>query len=94
MKTILKKPPKTLPEDIGILKEMASFQIPMKVNEMVRFQTYAHQYDLYYICPRCKISLERDFMSYCDRCGQRLDWKDYKKAKIVDSKDLHGSTHK
>lgn len=94
MKTILTKKSKALPEDIGILKEMASFQIPMKVNEMVRLQTYAHQYDLYYICPRCKISLERDFMSCCGRCGQKLDWKDYKKAKIVDNTDLHSSKHK
>lgn len=94
MKTIFRKTPKTLPKNTEKLKELASFQVPMMVNEMVKLQTYAYQYDLYYICPRCKISLERDFMSYCDRCGQKLDWKDYKKAKIVDNKDLHGSTHK
>ena len=85
MKTIFKKTPKKLPEDIGKLKELASLQIPMKISEKVVLQTYNSQYSSFYICPRCKISLERDFQSYCDRCGQRLDWKDYKKAQIIDN---------
>lgn len=92
METILKKQPKTLPEDINKLKELASLQIPMKVTEKIKLQTYPWQYDLYYICPRCKISLERDFTSYCSRCGQRLDWTGYKKAKVVDNSTLHGNT--
>lgn len=83
MKTTIRKPLKTLPEDIEALKELASFQIPMKVNELVSLHIYDDQDSLFYVCPKCKISLERDFQSYCDRCGQRLDWKDYKKAKIV-----------
>lgn len=37
---------------------------------------------LYYQCPRCRTTLEREFTAYCDRCGQRLDWRDYKKVKI------------
>ena len=37
----------------------------------------------YYVCPRCKITLEREFMAFCDRCGQKLDWRSYKKAKII-----------
>lgn len=85
MKTIFKKAPQILPEDVGKLKELASFQIPMKVNEKVVIKTFTSQYSLCYICPRCKISMERDFQSYCDRCGQRLDWKDYRKAKIVEN---------
>ena len=31
------------------------------------------------------VSLERDFQLYCDRCGQRFDWKYYKKVKIIDN---------
>ena len=34
----------------------------------------------YYMCPRCSITMEREFMAYCDRCGQCLSWKHYKKA--------------
>lgn len=32
------------------------------------------------MCVLVAVSLERDFVSYCDRCGQALDWKQYKKA--------------
>ena len=27
-----------------------------------------------YLCPRCRIPLDRDYQSYCDRCGQHLNW--------------------
>lgn len=29
----------------------------------------------YPVCPRCKNGLEREYMSFCDRCGQRLNWQ-------------------
>lgn len=28
----------------------------------------------YPVCPRCHISLDREYMNFCDRCGQALDW--------------------
>jgi len=28
----------------------------------------------YPVCPRCNIGLEREYVSFCDRCGQRLEW--------------------
>lgn len=37
----------------------------------------------YYLCPRCRITLEREFVSYCDRCGQHLGWKRYRKARVI-----------
>lgn len=37
----------------------------------------------YPVCPRCKISMEREHQSFCDRCGQRLGWKDYKNAVVI-----------
>ncbi len=37
----------------------------------------------YYVCPRCHITLEREFVAYCDRCGQHLGWKGYRKARII-----------
>lgn len=33
--------------------------------------------DVYPICPRCSRSLDREFLTFCDRCGQRLSWKSY-----------------
>ena len=35
------------------------------------------------VCPRCGMTMDREFMSFCDRCGQRLGWNAYKKAKII-----------
>jgi len=29
----------------------------------------------YYICPGCGIFLEREFVHYCDSCGQKLNWR-------------------
>jgi len=39
--------------------------------------------DAYPVCPQCGISLEREYQHFCDRCGQCLDWKGYKQAKII-----------
>ena len=35
------------------------------------------------ICPRCSISLDREYMKFCDRCGQRLDWKGFRYSRVV-----------
>ena len=29
----------------------------------------------YYLCPKCGILLEREFVHYCDECGQKLNWR-------------------
>jgi len=36
----------------------------------------------FYICPRCDSLLDREFVHFCDRCGQRLDWRFYLQARI------------
>lgn len=55
-----------------------SFRTPMPVTHLRKYRETA-----YFICPRCNITVEREFMAYCDRCGQRLSWKRYKKAVVV-----------
>ena len=55
-----------------------SYRIPMRVTHLRKYRTAA-----YYICPRCSITMEREFMAYCDRCGQRLGWKNYKKVEVI-----------
>ena len=37
----------------------------------------------YYVCPRCKTTMEREFMAFCDRCGQKLDWRGYPNVRVV-----------
>lgn len=29
---------------------------------------------LYYLCPTCRIPLPREYMHFCDHCGQHLGW--------------------
>lgn len=50
-----------------------TYRIPMVVTESkVIHDTYGRT--VYAVCPRCASTLDRDFQSYCDRCGQKLDW--------------------
>lgn len=35
------------------------------------------------VCPACDKPLQSDWQSYCDRCGQRLNWEQYSKADLV-----------
>jgi len=39
--------------------------------------------DSFPVCPKCKSTLERDYQAFCDRCGQKLKWKKYYKAKLI-----------
>lgn len=59
-----------------------AFRYPLIVNKILIFHTPDGE-NGYYMCPRCEVSLEREFVSYCDRCGQALDWKHYRKATPV-----------
>ena len=62
-----------------LLMHLAEYRTELPVREVMVFSDgYA-----YYVCPRCRITLEREFAAYCDRCGQRLGWKDYKKARVI-----------
>lgn len=42
------------------------------------------------ICPRCDITLDREYQSYCDRCGQKLSWKGFSKAKMIPWAEKYG----
>ena len=56
-----------------------SYRIPMAVEEIHLFRDE----DTYPVCPRCHLTMEREYQSYCDRCGQALSWKGYSKARVV-----------
>ena len=62
----------------NLLRQFASYRSAMRIKEaMILGDGY-----VYYCCPRCKITLDREFISFCDRCGQRLDWAKYERAKL------------
>lgn len=58
---------------IDKVQDALSYRVPLLVTESHRFQSSA-----YSVCPRCHIPLDREFVSYCDRCGQQLDWSQYR----------------
>lgn len=57
----------------------ASYRQERSITEVMVFSNS----NAYYACPRCKATLDREFVSFCDRCGQSLSWKGYRKAKII-----------
>lgn len=59
-----------------------SYRRPMAVRELMVFPAIK-QDTSFYVCPRCRVTMEREFMRYCDRCGQRLNWAHYEQARIV-----------
>ena len=63
-----------------LLFELAEYRSPMPISGYILYDNYLES-SIFYLCPRCDIPLERDFQSCCDRCGQCLDWKHYRKAK-------------
>lgn len=65
----------------AIRKEM-SFRTPMPVTQIRCFRSF---YGLtgFPVCPQCGRTMEREYQSYCDRCGQCLDWKVFSKATII-----------
>ena len=71
-----------------LLMRFAEYRMELLVKEVMVFPNG----DAYYICPKCNITLEREFVSYCDRCGQCLGWKGYRNAKVIypgNRKEVH-----
>ena len=67
--------------DFSVLFQTAiTYRVPMNVNEVVIFSRWYGD-ALFYRCPRCQELLERDSVAYCSRCGQCLDWSNYRKAR-------------
>lgn len=56
-----------------------AYRIPLQVRKVIQFKG-GHSYP---VCPRCDCSLDREYMRYCDRCGQHLAWDCFGKARIL-----------
>lgn len=65
-----------------VLQQQLHFRIPIPVTH-VQIHPYGSGFTTHPICPRCGISLEREYQFYCDRCGQLLSWQDLSKAVII-----------
>jgi len=61
------------------VQQALEFRCSAPVTEILRLENKED----YPICPRCHISLEREYLRFCYHCGQKLGWKKFKKANIV-----------
>ena len=55
------------------------YRLPLPVKEVMEFASG----DIYPICPRCECTMDREYMRFCDRCGQMLNWEALDDAHIV-----------
>lgn len=61
-----------------MLAELA-YRIPSLVRTIRLFASG----DIYAVCPKCGISLTREYMAFCDVCGQKLNWSGFDNAEII-----------
>lgn len=73
---------KNAPQVEFLLLDPISYRRPMNVTEVSLFRDSLGETG-YPVCPRCRITLEREFVAFCDRCGQHLGWQSYKYARII-----------
>ena len=75
------------PNDLLIPSELwreMAFREPMPVTHIRCFR-YLSGVTGFPVCPQCGKTMEREYQSYCDRCGQCLDWKDFPRVVMVDA---------
>ena len=63
---------------IRIFADAVSYRIPLPVTKVIAYSKIT-----YPICPRCAVSLDREYMYFCDRCGQKLNWDLFEYAKVI-----------
>ncbi len=79
MKSGLETPGKKRKYTIRLFAEAIAYRVPLPVTKVI---VYADN-TAYPLCPNCSMGLEREYMSFCDRCGQKLNWDMIKHARIV-----------
>lgn len=58
-----------------------SYRLPIEVFEIVYYRKAEISFP---VCPKCNIAIEREYQTYCDRCGQYLSWNRFEnRAKII-----------
>ena len=59
-----------------------SFREPKPVTQIRCFRCH-YGVTTFPVCPQCGITMEREYQSFCDRCGQHLEWKEFSKATVI-----------
>lgn len=58
--------------------DAVTYRVPLLVTKVM-----AYANTTYPVCPRCAMSLDREYMNFCDRCGQKLNWIFFEYARII-----------
>lgn len=66
----------------SFLQSEDAFRAPMLVTHIRCFKD-VHGLIGFPVCPRCEITVEREYQAYCDRCGQHLDWSHFHQATVI-----------
>ena len=72
------------------IAEELRYRQPIHVSEIMVF-SMTHGETGFAVCPRCKLTMEYDYASFCGRCGQHLDWSRYRYAVLRTPEDHTGS---
>ena len=78
METKLRNPAKKHKRITQLFLDAIIYRVPLSVTKVIAYRDGT----TYPICPRCLMSLDREYMSFCDRCGQKLNWDLLGYAKI------------
>ena len=55
------------------------YRLPLRVQRIIVYESGV----AYPVCPQCECTLDREYQSFCDRCGQRLSWEKLKSASVI-----------
>ena len=78
METKLKKPAGKPKRFTRFFLEAITYRVPLPVTKVIVYRSGTSCP----VCPRCSMSLEREYMAFCDRCGQKLNWDLLEHAKL------------
>ena len=79
MKSVPEAPTKKRKRTMSLFAEAVAYRVPLPVTKVI---VYADD-TAYPLCPRCESAIEREYMSFCDRCGQKLNWNLFEYARVV-----------
>ena len=57
----------------NLLLLSAGFRLAKPVVEVMSFRTAFGGHTCYFICPSCHVTLEREFVAFCDRIGRTIE---------------------
>ena len=62
--------------------EEESYRTPMRIEAVCAYR-WDNRFASFPVCPRCDSTMEREYQAFCDRCGQRLSWRGFRRAAVL-----------